>query len=71
MAWATLLQKHSPGSLSVFSFTVPLFGVLLSSWLFGEALTPRLLLGVLAVTGGITFATRAGRKAVFDAEQNS
>jgi len=70
MVWATLLQKHSPGSLSVFSFTVPIFGVLLSSWLFGEALTPRLILGVLAVTGGITLATRAGRKAVFDAEQD-
>jgi drug/metabolite transporter (DMT)-like permease len=68
MAWAILLQRHSPGSLSVFSFTVPIFGVLLSSWLFQEVLTARLLLGVLAVTGGITLATRAGRKAVYDAD---
>ncbi|HUG80063.1 MAG TPA: DMT family transporter [Bryobacterales bacterium] len=68
MAWAILLQRHSPGSLSVFSFTVPTFGVLLSGWLFQEALTSRLLLGVLAVTGGIALATHAGRKAVCDAQ---
>ncbi len=64
MAWAILLQRHSPGSLSVFSFTVPIFGVLLSGWLFEEVLTARLLLGVLAVTGGIALATQAGRRAV-------
>lgn len=62
MAWATLLQRHSPGALSVFSFTVPVFGVLLSAWLFSEAITPRLVLGVVAVTGGIALATHAGRK---------
>ena len=71
MAWAILLQRHSPGSLSVFSFTVPIFGVLLSSWLFEEPLTPRLIIGVIAVTGGIYMATLAGRKAVLDAEQGS
>ncbi len=62
MAWATLLQRHSPASLSVFSFTVPVFGVMLSGWLFAEAITTRLMLGVLAVTGGIALATHAGRK---------
>ena len=62
MAWATLLQRHSPGSLSVFSFTVPVFGVMLSAWLFSEEVTARLVLGVLAVTGGIALATYAGRK---------
>lgn len=67
MAWAVLLQKHSPGSLSVFSFTVPIFGVLLSGWLFEEALTARLIIGALTVTGGIAVATRAGRKAVIEA----
>ena len=62
MAWATLLQRHSPGALSVFSFTVPVFGVMLSAWLFSEEITTRLVLGVLAVTGGIALATHAGRK---------
>ena len=71
MAWAILLQKHSPGSLSVFSFTVPIFGVLLSGWLFQEALTARLILGVLAVTGGIALATQAGRRAVYDADPDT
>jgi drug/metabolite transporter (DMT)-like permease len=71
MAWAILLQRHSPGSLSVFSFTVPIFGVLLSAWLFEEVLTARLIFGVLAVTGGIAIATRAGRKAVYDAQPDA
>ena len=71
MAWAILLQKHSPGSLSVFSFTVPIFGVLLSGWLFQEALTGRLILGVLAFTGGIALATQAGRRAVYDADPDT
>ena len=62
MAWATLLQRHSPGALSVFSFTVPVFGVMLSAWLFSEVITTRLVLGVLAVMGGIALATHAGRK---------
>jgi drug/metabolite transporter (DMT)-like permease len=71
MAWAILLQRHSPGTLSVFSFPVPIFGVQLSAWLFEEVLTARLIFGVLAVTGGIAIATRAGRKAVYDAQPDA
>jgi len=57
--WAYLLKKHSPGGLSVFSFAIPIFGMLLSAWLLSERLTPRLLLGVGAVLGGIYLATRS------------
>jgi drug/metabolite transporter (DMT)-like permease len=60
VAWIILLRRHSPGRLTVFSFTVPLFGVVLSHLLFGEAVTPRLVLGVVAVVLGIALAARSG-----------
>jgi drug/metabolite transporter (DMT)-like permease len=61
--WATLLTRHSPGSLSVFSFTVPIFGVVLSAWILSEEITARLIWGVIAVSIGIGVATHAGRRA--------
>ena len=42
----------------MFTFTVPVFGVALSAWMFSEAVTPRLILGVAAVVSGILIATR-------------
>ena len=56
--WAHLLRHHSPGALTMFTFTVPVFGVALSAWLFSEAVTLRLILGVAAVVSGIVLATR-------------
>ena len=56
--WAHLLRHHSPGALTMFTFTVPVFGVGLSAWMFSEAVTPRLILGVAAVVSGILLATR-------------
>jgi drug/metabolite transporter (DMT)-like permease len=56
--WVNLLRKHSPGSLSVFSFSIPIFGMLLSAWLLSEHLTLHLLFGVAAVLSGIYLATR-------------
>jgi drug/metabolite transporter (DMT)-like permease len=61
VAWIVLLRRHSPGRLTVFSFTVPLFGVVLSHLLFGEAVTPRLVIGVMAVVVGIAMASRSSR----------
>ena len=56
--WAHLLRHHSPGALTMFTFTVPVFGVALSAWLLSEAVTARLILGVAAIVGGIVLATR-------------
>ena len=56
--WAYLLRKHSPGALTVFSFTVPIFGVIVSAWLFAEPITVDLLIGVAAVGGGIWLVAR-------------
>jgi drug/metabolite transporter (DMT)-like permease len=58
MLWAYLLRKHSPGALSVFSFAIPIFGILLSAWLLAERLTLHLLFGVAGVLSGIYLASR-------------
>lgn len=58
VVWTRLLQRHSPGSLSVFGFSVPVFGVLLSALIFSEAVTGRVLIGMAAVTTGIVIVTR-------------
>jgi len=68
LLWAYLLKKHSPGGLSVFSFAVPIFGMLLSAWLLSERLTPRLFLGVAAVLSGIYLATRSAAPPAAPAE---
>jgi drug/metabolite transporter (DMT)-like permease len=58
VAWTRLLRRHSPGSLSVFGFSVPVFGVILSAFIFDEAITGRIIAGVAAVTAGIVIVTR-------------
>ena len=62
IVWTTLLKTISPGTLSMFAFVTPIFGVLLSGLVYGEEITPRLILGVLAVSAGILIATRRWTK---------
>ena len=59
VVWTTLLRDHSPGSLSMFGFTSPIFGIVLSSLFFDEALQARLWLGLAAVTVGILLVTKS------------
>ena len=59
VAWTMLLQRYSAGNLSVYTFSVPFFGILLSAFLFGEHITWRLLGGALAVSTGITIVMRS------------
>jgi len=63
VAWTVLLQRYSPGTLQAFAFSSPIFGVILSALFMGETITPRLILGVAAVTAGILIVMRyqAGR----------
>jgi drug/metabolite transporter (DMT)-like permease len=56
--WVYLLRKHSPGALSVFSFAIPIFGMLLSGLMLSEQIPPRLLAGAAAVLTGIYAASR-------------
>jgi drug/metabolite transporter (DMT)-like permease len=58
IVWTTLLKTISPGLLSMFAFSTPIFGVVLSAWIYDESITPRLLFGVIAVTVGIVVATQ-------------
>jgi drug/metabolite transporter (DMT)-like permease len=58
VVWTRLLKRHSPGSLSVFGFSVPVFGVILSAYIFGETITGRVVAGMAAVTAGIVIVTR-------------
>ena len=58
VTWIRLLRRHSPGVLSTFGFTVPVFGVVLSALAFAEPITPRLLVGLAAVAAGILTVTR-------------
>jgi drug/metabolite transporter (DMT)-like permease len=63
VAWVALLRRHTPGSVSVFSFVTPMAGVALSAWLFGEPLSARLVLGLAAVLAGIALASRSTARA--------
>jgi drug/metabolite transporter (DMT)-like permease len=63
IVWTEMLTRHSPGSLSFFAFPTPIFGLLASAWFYGEAVTPRLWLGMAAITLGILIATRSQRGA--------
>ncbi len=58
VTWTRLLRRHSPGVLSTFGFTTPVFGVVLSALAFAEPITPRLLVGMVAVAAGILVVTR-------------
>ncbi len=55
-AW--LLQLYRPSALAPCALTSPIWGVLLSSVIAGDALTPTLLLSSLMVAIGIGIATR-------------
>jgi drug/metabolite transporter (DMT)-like permease len=62
VVWTTLLRRHSAANLSMFGFSVPIFGVALSAFVFGEAIQVQLLIGVLLVTLGILIVTRRTRE---------
>ncbi|MBM3794417.1 MAG: DMT family transporter [Acidobacteria bacterium] len=58
IVWAELLRHHSAGTLSMFSFLVPICGIALSSWIFGESLPAGLFFGTLLVLAGVAMVIR-------------
>ena len=58
---ASLLRKHSASQLAVFSFTTPLFGVILASLLRSDRLSAWLLVSAVCVALGI-YLVNTGRK---------
>ncbi len=59
--WVYLLKRHTPGSITAFSFATPIAGLALAALLFDEKLGVRLLLGLLAVLVGIAQVARPAR----------
>lgn len=53
-----LLRRYRPSNLAAFYLTTPLFGVLQSRLILGEAITLRLLASAALVVGGIAAASR-------------
>ena len=68
VAWTMLLRRYSAGNLSVYSFSVPFFGILLSWLVFGEPVTGRLLSGAIAVSAGIWIVVRSKQREAGGAE---
>ncbi|MBB75953.1 MAG: hypothetical protein CMJ75_15715 [Planctomycetaceae bacterium] len=61
---ASLLRKHSASQLAVFSFTTPLFGVMLASLLRSDRLSAWLLVSAVCVALGIYLVNTGKKKAV-------
>ncbi len=64
--WVRLLKTNSPALLSVFVFPTPIFGVLFSALVMGEAPPAELIVGVLAVAFGILLVTMERRRRAFE-----
>ncbi len=58
VTWTNLLRLHSASKMTAFHFTTPVFGVLLSRLVLGEAILPGLAVGVVLVTVGIYLVSR-------------
>lgn len=56
--WAELLKRHAAGTLSMFAFLVPICGIALSSFFFGEPMRLTLLIGGVLVLAGVYAVTR-------------
>lgn len=62
IVWAELLKKHAAGTLSMFSFIVPICGIFLSSVIFQEALQPTLFAATALVLVGVFVVIRLGQR---------
>ena len=58
IVWAELLKRHAAGTLSMFAFLVPITGIALSAWFFGEPLRATLIVGGALVLAGVWAVTR-------------
>jgi probable blue pigment (indigoidine) exporter len=60
LLWFWLLQKSEAGSLSLYLFLVPIFGLLIAYAVYGETLERVQVIGVLLILAGIGFSTSKG-----------
>lgn len=61
VVWIRLLRRHAAGTLSMFSFLVPVAGIALSAWIFGERLEWKLFQGTLLVLAGVAVVVGLGQ----------
>jgi len=59
VSWMQLLKRYPASKLTALSFSIPVFGVVLSWAILGEPITLRLLLGVAGVAAGIFLVSGA------------
>ncbi|PTX63318.1 EamA-like transporter family protein [Melghirimyces profundicolus] len=60
--WNNVMKYNPVGKVSMFLFTIPVFGVMLSGLLLGESLHLFILLGLTLVAGGILIVNREPEK---------
>jgi len=58
LGWFMMVQRHSPASVSAFTFLTPLFGVGFAALLLGEPLTPALVVAAALIAAGIWLVNR-------------
>jgi drug/metabolite transporter (DMT)-like permease len=58
LGWFVMVQRHSPATVSAFTFLTPLFGVAFAALLLREPLTPLLLVAAALIAAGIWLVNR-------------
>ncbi|MBB1489528.1 DMT family transporter [Oceanospirillum sediminis] len=53
LVWFWLLTRYKASQLGTLSFLTPVFGVLFGSWLLGESIDPRFIIGSALIIGGV------------------
>jgi drug/metabolite transporter (DMT)-like permease len=60
LVWFRMLARYPASALSAFSFWTPVFGVVASGVLLGEAITPAIAVAVVFISLGIYLVNRTG-----------
>lgn len=61
--WANLLKYNPVGKITIYGFTIPVFGVMLSAIFLGEkVLTPATILALIFVSVGIVVVNRSKKR---------
>ena len=61
LLWFWLVRHYAATRISAFTLRTPIFGLLSGVLLLDEPLTPRLVLALVAVSGGIALVSRPSR----------
>ncbi len=59
LIWNTIMKYNKVGKISMYMFLIPVFGVMLSSFILGETIHSFVLLGLACVVAGIVIVNRA------------